>query len=170
MAKVGFRIDTVQPARSDKTIQQGTTFTTMIAAEEDVVFLAKTDRSKRTLSCVIIRLCQAIIAVVAQGIPLVQGIRERFTQTGLFRERRAFFYQPLMQGCQQWFALGLSSYQPLSCRETTYGFFDCVQLTDTFQDFLCCRPSEYLYRRRGFFCGRGPSWPLLLTGRLHALR
>ena len=45
MAKVGFRIDTVQPARSDQTIQQGTTFTTMITAEEDVVFLAQTDRS-----------------------------------------------------------------------------------------------------------------------------
>jgi hypothetical protein len=45
MAKVTLWIDTVQPARSDQTIQQGTTFTTMITAEEDVVFLAQTDRS-----------------------------------------------------------------------------------------------------------------------------
>lgn len=45
MAKVTLWIDTVQPARSDLVIQQGATFTTMIAPEEDVVFLADTDRS-----------------------------------------------------------------------------------------------------------------------------
>ena len=45
MAKVTLWIDTVQPARFDQSIQQGTTFTTMITAKEDVVFLADTDRS-----------------------------------------------------------------------------------------------------------------------------
>jgi hypothetical protein len=49
MAKVTLWIDTVQPARSDQTIQQGTTFTTMITAEEDVVFLPRqTARSARS--------------------------------------------------------------------------------------------------------------------------
>ncbi|HED1257232.1 TPA: fimbria/pilus periplasmic chaperone, partial [Citrobacter amalonaticus] len=45
ISEVGFRIDAIQSARSEQTIQQGSTLATMIAAEEDVVFLAKTDRS-----------------------------------------------------------------------------------------------------------------------------
>ncbi|CUA04118.1 Uncharacterised protein [Escherichia coli] len=36
MAKVGFLIDIVQPARPDQTVQQRTTLTSMIAPEEDV--------------------------------------------------------------------------------------------------------------------------------------
>lgn len=86
IVKVSFRIDTIEPARSDKTIQQRSTFTTMIAAEEDVVFLAKTDRSQCALSRVIIRLCKALIAVVAQRIPPVQSISERLAQPGFFRQ------------------------------------------------------------------------------------
>jgi hypothetical protein len=42
MAKVSFRIDTIEPACSDETIQQGSALAAMIAAEEDIVFLSQT--------------------------------------------------------------------------------------------------------------------------------
>ena len=44
-----------------------------------------------------------------------------------------------MQGYQQRITPGLPGCQPFSCREAAYGFFDCVQLTDTFQGFFRCR-------------------------------
>jgi hypothetical protein len=84
MAKVGLRIDTIEPACSDKTIQQGSALTAVVAAEEDKILFPKTDGTKGSFGCVVIRLCQAIITVVAQRIPLVQGISERFAQTGFF--------------------------------------------------------------------------------------
>lgn len=56
----------------------------MIATEEDVVFLAKADHSQPALSSVIIRLCQTIIAVVAQRIPLVKSLSELIAQQGFF--------------------------------------------------------------------------------------
>jgi hypothetical protein len=90
MAKVGLRIDTIEPACSDKTIQQGSALTAVVAAEEDKILFPKTDGTKGSFGCVVIRLCQAIITVVAQRIPLVQGISERFAQTGFFRQSGAF--------------------------------------------------------------------------------
>ncbi|SSG28795.1 beta-xylosidase [Klebsiella pneumoniae] len=44
ISKVSFRIDTVQPARSDQSIQQSSALTAMIAAEEDVVLFTQTYR------------------------------------------------------------------------------------------------------------------------------
>ena len=90
MAKVGLRIDTIEPACSDKTIQQGSALTAVVAAEEDKILFPKTDGTKSSFGCVVIRLCQAIITVVAQRIPLIQGISERFAQTGFF-DRVALF-------------------------------------------------------------------------------
>ena len=92
MAKVGLRIDTIEPACSDKTIQQGSALTAVVAAEEDKILFPKTDGTKGSFGCVVIRLCQAIITVVAQRIPLVQGISERFAQTGFFRQSGAFLH------------------------------------------------------------------------------
>lgn len=91
MAKVGFRIDTIQPARPDQSVQQGSALTTVVAAEEDKILFPKTDGTKGSFGSVVIRLCQAIFTVVAQRIPLVQDISERFAQTGLFRQRLIFF-------------------------------------------------------------------------------
>jgi hypothetical protein len=79
-----FRIDTIEPARPDQTIQQGSALTAVVAAEEDKILFPKTDGTKGSFGSVVIRLCQAIITVVAQRIPLVQGISERFAQTGFF--------------------------------------------------------------------------------------
>lgn len=56
------------------------------------VAFPKTDGTKGSFGCVVIRLCQAIITVVAQRIPLVQGISERFAQTGFFRQSGAFLH------------------------------------------------------------------------------
>jgi hypothetical protein len=47
VAQIRFWIDTVQTARSDQSVQQCTTFATMIAPEEDVVFLSQADGAKR---------------------------------------------------------------------------------------------------------------------------
>ena len=168
MAKVGFQIDTSQPAHPDQSVQQGSALTTVVAAEEDKILFPKTDGTKGSFGSVVIRLCQAIFTVVAQRIPLVQDISERFAQTGLFRQRLIFFYQPFMQRCQQWFALRLSGCQTLFCREAAYFFFYRVQLTDTFQGLFCCRCLRaYLYRRHGFFCARGPNMRLLSAALLH---
>lgn len=90
MAKVGFRIDTIQPARPDQSVQQGSALTTVVAAEEDKILFPKTDGTKGSFGSVVIRLCRAIFTVVAQRIPLVQDISERFAQTGLFRQRLIF--------------------------------------------------------------------------------
>ena len=50
-----------------------------------------------------------------------------------------------MQGYQQRFTSRLPGCQPLSCGESSYCFFDCVQLADTFQGFFCCgRLSTYI--------------------------
>lgn len=86
MAKVSLRIDAIQPARTDQTVQQRTTLTTVIATEEDVVFLTKADGSKRTFSGIVIRFSKTVIAVVVQSIPLVQKITERLAQPGFFRQ------------------------------------------------------------------------------------
>lgn len=82
MAKVGLRIDAIEPARTDQTVQQCTTLTSVITSEEDVVLFTQADGTKGSFGSVIIRLCQAIIAVVAQRIPLVQCISERLAQPG----------------------------------------------------------------------------------------
>jgi len=58
MAKVGLRIDTIEPACSDKTIQQGSALTAVVAAEEDKILFPKTDGTKGSFGCVVIRLCQ----------------------------------------------------------------------------------------------------------------
>jgi hypothetical protein len=63
---------------------------------------------------------------------LVQGVSERLAQPGFFRQRRAFLYQPAMQGGQQRFASGLPGCQTLCCREPAYGFLNSIQLTDSF--------------------------------------
>ena len=97
MAQIRFWIDTVQTARSDQSVQQCTTFATMIAPEEDVVFLSQADGAKRPLRGVIVGFRQTVTAVVTQGIPLVQGIRERLSQPGFFRQCRTFLHHPLMQ-------------------------------------------------------------------------
>lgn len=52
---------------------------------------------------------------------------------GTFSTRYCFLHQPVMQGDQQRLTSGLPGYHPFSCREAPYCFFDCVQLTDTFQ-------------------------------------
>lgn len=44
MAKVSLRIDTIQPTCSDQSVQQRTTLTTVIAAEEDVVLFTQAYR------------------------------------------------------------------------------------------------------------------------------
>ena len=157
MAKVGFRIDTIQPARPDQSVQQGSALTTVVAAEEDKILFPKTDGTKGSFGSVVIRLCQAIFTVVAQRIPLVQYISERFAQTGLFRQRLIFFYQPFMQRCQQWFALRLSGCQTLFCREAAYFFFYRVQLTDTFQGFFRCRCVSAYTDIMDFSAGMGPT-------------
>lgn len=46
--------------------------------------------------------------LVAQRIPLVQDIRERFTHPGFFRQRCAFLHQPLMQGYETELAVFLA--------------------------------------------------------------
>lgn len=70
-------IDTVQPACPDQTIQQSTMLAAVFATEEDKFLIPKTDDTKGAFGCVVIRLCQTIITVVAQRILLVQGISER---------------------------------------------------------------------------------------------
>lgn len=138
ISETGFRIDAIQPACSDKTIQQCSTYTTMIAAEEDVVFIAKTDRSQRALSCVIIRLCKAIIVVVAQRIPLVQSISERLANR-YFSTTLRFSPSTTHAGMPAVVYSGIAWLPVVCCRETTYFLFNRVQLADTFQGFLCCR-------------------------------
>lgn len=64
MAKVGFRIDAIQSTCTDQTVQQRTTFATVSASEEDVVFLTKADGSQRAFSCIVIRSSKTVIAVV----------------------------------------------------------------------------------------------------------
>ncbi|ENB05569.1 hypothetical protein EC2875150_4896, partial [Escherichia coli 2875150] len=52
----------------------------MIRTEEQVVFAAQTDHPQRIFSDVIVRLSPAIICIVRQRQPLVQGVCERFRQ------------------------------------------------------------------------------------------
>ncbi len=138
MAKVGFRIDTIEPACSDKTIQQGSALTAVVAAEEDKILFPKTDGTKSSFGCVVIRLCQAIITVVAQRIPLIQGISERFAQTGFFRQSGAFLHQPVMQGYQQRLTSGPPGCQPLSCRRPRIASSIAYSSPIRFSGFLCC--------------------------------
>ena len=92
MAKVGLRIDTIEPACSDKTIQQGSALTAVVAAEEDKILFPR-QTARRARSAVLLSgSAKAIITVVAQRIPLVQGISERFAQTGFFRQSGAFLH------------------------------------------------------------------------------
>lgn len=131
----------------------------VVAAEEDKILFPKADSTKGSFGSVVIRLCQTIITVVAQRIPLVQGISERLAQPGFFRQRGAFLHQPVMQISA---AAILTVRLPAAhCREAAYFLFYRHQLTDV--SGLPRRwPSEYLYRRRGFFDARGPSMQLLL--------
>lgn len=83
MTQIRFRIDTVQMAGADQPVQQCTTFATMIAAEEYIVF-PKADGTKRLFHSVVIGFCQPIIAVITQVTPLVQYIRECLSQSVFF--------------------------------------------------------------------------------------
>ena len=80
MVKVMFRIDSVQFARPDQAVQQRSALTTMVRAEEQVVFTPQTDHPQSILRDVVIRFRPAVICVVRQRLPLVQGISERFRQ------------------------------------------------------------------------------------------
>lgn len=73
MAQPGFRIDAIEPTCFDKTIQQGSALTAMVAAEEDKILFPKEDGTKGSFGSVVIRLCQIIITVVAQCFPLSFG-------------------------------------------------------------------------------------------------
>lgn len=66
--------------------------TTEIAPEEDIIFLAKTDRTQRAFCSVVVRFDQTVITVVTQRIPLIEHISERLTQPGFFRQCRAFLH------------------------------------------------------------------------------
>lgn len=90
MAKVSLRIDTIELACSDKTIQHGSAFTAVVAAEEDKILFPRTDGTKGSFGCVVIRLCKTVIAAVAQRILLLQRIRERLARPGFFRQRCVF--------------------------------------------------------------------------------
>lgn len=61
MAKVSLRIDATEPACSDKTIQQGSALTAMVAAEEEPVFLSQTDGTKGSFGGVIVCALQGTI-------------------------------------------------------------------------------------------------------------
>lgn len=90
-----------QSACTDQTVQLCTKLATVIAPEEDVVFLTKAGGSQRALTGIVIRFCKTVIAVVAQSIPLVQNISERLAQPGFLRQSSAFLRQQVMQRYQQ---------------------------------------------------------------------
>lgn len=97
MTQISPRVDSVEFARTDQAVQQCAALTTMVAAEEDIIFFPQTDDPQRPFRCVIVRFRQPLIGVITQRIPLVQRLRERFTQPGFFRQRRAFIHHPLME-------------------------------------------------------------------------
>ena len=87
MAQIRFRIDTVQSAGADQPVQQCSTLTAVIAAEEHKVFLSETDCPKRSFRGIIIRLRQTVITEVAQRNPVLPDIPERISQTTFLRYR-----------------------------------------------------------------------------------
>lgn len=80
IAEVAFWLHSVQFARPDQAVQQRSPLSSMIRTEEQVVFAAQTDHPQRIFSDVIVRLSPAIICIVRQRRPLVQGVCERFRQ------------------------------------------------------------------------------------------
>ena len=80
IAEVAFWLHSVQFARPDQAVQQRSPLSSMILTEEQVVFAAQTDHPQRIFSDVIVRLSPAIICIVRQRRPLVQGVCERFRQ------------------------------------------------------------------------------------------
>lgn len=74
MAEVGFRIDAIEPASPDQTIQQGSSLTAVVAAEEDKILFPKADSTKGSFGSVVIRLwtagkmsCSSVPAVWARA-------------------------------------------------------------------------------------------------------
>lgn len=61
MAKVGFRIDTIQPARPDQSVQQGSALITVVAAEEDKILFPRADGTKGSFGCVVMCALQGTI-------------------------------------------------------------------------------------------------------------
>ncbi|STL31551.1 Uncharacterised protein [Escherichia coli] len=80
MAEVAFWIHIVQFARSDQAVQQRSPLATVVRTEEQEVFTTQTDRPQRIFSDVVICFSPAIVCIVRQCRPLVQGVRERFRQ------------------------------------------------------------------------------------------
>lgn len=61
MAEVGFRIDAIEPARPDQTIQQGSSLTAVVAAEEDKILFPKADSTKGSFGSVVMCALQGTI-------------------------------------------------------------------------------------------------------------
>lgn len=78
--KVTFWIYSVQFARPEQTVQQRTTLTFMVRAEEQVVLTTQADYPQSILRDVVIRFSSAVIYIVRQRLPLVQRISERLYQ------------------------------------------------------------------------------------------
>ncbi len=97
MAQIRLRIYAVQTADADKPIQQITTLSAVIAAEEDIIFLSETDGPKGSFRCVSVRLHQTVITVITECVPLIHNIAERFSQSGFSRQSGICLHHSLMQ-------------------------------------------------------------------------
>lgn len=100
MAQISFWIDTVQAARSDQSVQQCTTLSSVIATEENVIFSPRQTACKARSAVLLSWLRQTVIIEVAERAPLIQNICECFSQPRFFRQPDSLLHHPLIQRCQ----------------------------------------------------------------------
>lgn len=98
----------MQFARPDQAVQQSSPLTTMVRSEEQEVFTTQTNHPQGIFSDIIVCFGLAIVCIVCQYRPLVQGVREYLRQLRVPRQSFHLFTQPDFQCIQQRFRFHLT--------------------------------------------------------------
>ena len=74
MAQVGMRINAVELGADDQRVHGRGTIAATVGAEEHVVFASQCNTAQRILGQVVVDLGAAVIAVINQGLPLIEQV------------------------------------------------------------------------------------------------
>jgi hypothetical protein len=135
VAQIGLRINAVEPGAADERVHGRSALATAVSSHEQEVLASQAVSPQRIFGDVIVDFGSPVLAVIRQGLPLVEHVVDRLGRVRLRRQRQQPFTQPRFQTVQQWPCL-LLPYLPLLVRRLAPDLrFDGVQFADPAQGF-----------------------------------
>ena len=169
--KVGFRIDTIQPARPDRPysrVPRSPPWSPL--PEEDKILFPKTQTARSGLvpAALLSGSLPCHLHSSSTAHPTGSGHkRTLLPRRDFFRQRGSFFHWPVAQRCQQRFCFGIVRVaRRSSVREAAYFFLSRTAHRIRFRASRCRCVSAYI-DIMGFFGGHGPNMRLLSAALLH---